>query len=99
MSSEHGGTTGKETRGRLSASVNGQCVPVKTYAIALAAQRPTAPIARITVTVDASGLPSTGGPPLENGSGITWTLYLAIGGAMLLAAASVVFATSRRTVR
>ena len=59
----------------------------------------TDPVARITVTGDASGLPSTGGTPLESGSGIAWTLYLAIGGAMLLAAASVVFATSRRAVR
>ena len=59
----------------------------------------TDPVARITVTADASGLPSRGGPPFDGGSGIAWTLYLAIGGAMLLAAASVVLATSRRTVR
>ena len=59
----------------------------------------TDPVARITVTVDASGLPSSGGPPLDGGSGIAWTLYLAIGGALLLAAAGVVFANSRRTVR
>jgi len=59
----------------------------------------TDPVARITVTADASGLPSSGGPPLDGGSSIAWTLYLAIGGVMLLAAASVVLATSRRTVR
>ncbi len=59
----------------------------------------TDPVARITVTTDASGLPSSGGPPLDGGSGIAWTLYLAIGGAMLLAAASVVLAANRRTVR
>ncbi len=60
----------------------------------------TDPVARITVTAaEATDLPSTGGPPLESGSGIAWTLYLAIGGAMLFAAASVVFATSRRAVR
>ncbi len=60
----------------------------------------TDPVARITVTAaEATDLPSTGGAPLESGSGIAWTLYLAIGGAMLIAAASVVFATSRRAVR
>ena len=61
----------------------------------------TDPVARITVTAaaEASDLPTSGGPPLESGSGIAWTLYLAIGGAMLIAAASVVFATSRRAVR
>ena len=59
----------------------------------------TDPVARITVTAEeAPNLPSSGGPPLESGSGIGWTLYLAIGGAMLLAAGgSVVLATNRRT--
>ena len=62
----------------------------------------TDPVARITVTAEeapqAANMPTSGGPPLESSSGIAWTLYLAIGGAMLLAAASVVFATSRRSV-
>ncbi len=60
----------------------------------------TDPVARITVTAEeapqAANIPTSGGPPL--GSGIAWTLYLAIGGAMLLAAGgSVVLATNRRT--
>jgi hypothetical protein len=60
----------------------------------------TDPVARITVTAaDAETLPTSGGPPLESGSGIAWTLYLAIGGAMLFATTSVVFATSRRPIR
>ena len=62
----------------------------------------TDPVARITVTAadaDVETLPTSGGPPLEGGSGITWTLYLAIGAAMLFAATSVVFATSRRPIR
>ena len=59
----------------------------------------TDPVARVTVTVDASGLPSSGGAPIDGGSGIAWTLYLAIGGALLLAAGSVTLVASRRTVR
>ncbi len=59
----------------------------------------TNPVARITVTADASGLPSSGGPQLGGGSGIAWTLYLAIGGVLLLAAASVALVASRRPVR
>ncbi len=59
----------------------------------------TDPVAKITVTADASGLPSSGGPPLDDGSGIAWALYVAIGGALLLAAGSVTLVASRRAVR
>ena len=59
----------------------------------------TDPVARITVTAGSSGLPSSGGPPLNGSDGIAWTLYLAIGGALLLAAAGAVLVANRRPVR
>ncbi|HEY5625350.1 MAG TPA: spondin domain-containing protein [Dehalococcoidia bacterium] len=59
----------------------------------------TDPVARITVTAEASGLPTTGGTPLESSSGIAWALYLAIGGVLLLAAGSATLVVSRRTLR
>ena len=59
----------------------------------------TDPVAKITVTAPASGLPSSGGPPLAGDTGTAWTLYLAIAGALILAAGSVTLVASRRTVR
>jgi len=44
-----------------------------------------------------SGLPSSGGPPLDGASGSAWTHYLAIDGALLLAAGNAVLVAS--TVR
>ncbi len=58
----------------------------------------TDPVARIAVTAPA-GLPSSGGPPLDGGTGTAWTLYLAIAGALILAAGSVTLVASRRAVR
>ena len=58
----------------------------------------TDPVARITVAA-AGGLPGTGGAPPTAGSSSLWALYLAIGGAMLLAAGATLVAINRRTAR
>lgn len=58
----------------------------------------TDPVARITVSPQANGLPDTGGAPADGSAVGLWVVLLAIGGAAFVAG-GVAFAVSRRAAR
>ena len=59
----------------------------------------TEPVARITVSPQADGLPDTGGAPSDGSAGSLWAAFLGIGGALLLVAGGAAFAVRRRATR
>jgi hypothetical protein len=59
----------------------------------------TDPVARITVNVMPSDLPDAGGPPSAASSGGLWALWIALGGAALLAGAGTLVLARRHIVR
>jgi hypothetical protein len=59
----------------------------------------TDPVARVTVTASANGLPDSGGPPTGDDSSILWIVALAIGGAALVAGGGATVALARRRTR